>query len=642
MTTAYPVALDSFVNPGPTTLMDAGAGLNHDEQHANINDAVEALQAKLGIDGSADASSIDYRLAAVVTGVGVVASDLAAHVGGIDPHGDRAYTDTVANNLYGVVTTDIGTAVADHVAALDPHGDRAYADAGDASTLSAAEGYADTGDAAALSSANGFTTSAIATHAAASDPHGDRAFTTSAITTHAGAADPHGDRAFATASIATHSAASDPHGDRAFATAAISTHNGVTTAHGISSYGASLVDDADAAAARGTLGLGGAAVLNVGTTAGTVAAGDHLHTGVYQPADAELAALAGLASAADTVPYFTGSGTAALATFTAAGRALVDDADASAQRTTLGLGGAAVLNVGTTAGTVAAGDHNHTGTYQPLDGELTALAGLTSAADKVPYFTGSGTAALADFSTFGRSLVDDADAAAGRATLGLGTISTQAASGVAITGGAIDGTPIGGTTKAAGSFTTLASRITDAGTNTVVTVATFSHASSGTAAAGLGVAINLEAQTSTGAMRTQGGISSEWIVATDATRRGTVRHYANEAFGGQIEYLLFQTDGAAGGTATANYDWRFTSSTNSTDPGSGAVVVGGGLGVGTVIRCGGGIYHADSTFIIHATSSLDNAAGSSAGTLTNAPAVGNPTKWLKIDDNGTTRYIPAW
>ena len=43
-----------------------------------------------------------------------------------------------------------------------------------------------------------------------------------------------------------------------------------------------------------------------------------------------------------------------------------------------------------------------------------------------------------------------------------------------------------------------------------------------------------------------------------------------------------------------------------------------------------------------AGAAFDNGAGASAGTLTNAPAVGNPTKWIPIDDNGTTRHIPAW
>lgn len=56
-------------------------------------------------------------------------------------------------------------------------------------------------------------------------------------------------------------------------------------------------------------------------------------------------------------------------------------------------------------------------TKQPLDADLTAIAALVSAADKVPYSTGVGTWALSTFTAAGRALVDDADAAAQRATL---------------------------------------------------------------------------------------------------------------------------------------------------------------------------------------------------------------------------------
>lgn len=301
----------------------------------------------------------------------------------------------------------------------------------------------------------------------------------------------------------------------AFETAgATSTHAALSTAHGISAYGSTLVGSVDAAAARGTLGISDAFILDRANHTGTQGAatisdfseavddrvatlltagsnvtltyndatntltisaagaggGATLADGNYgdvtvsgtgsvitinnasvtlaklanvatgsilgrttagtgspealtpaqartvlglvigsdvQAYSANLAAFAGLTSAADKLAYFTGAGSAAVADFTAAARTLMAATTAAAQRAALG------LVIGTDV--------------QAFDAELSAIAGLTSAANQLPYFTGSGTAALTTLSAYARTLLDDADAATARTTLGLGTIATLAA-----------------------------------------------------------------------------------------------------------------------------------------------------------------------------------------------------------------------
>ena len=57
--TNYPNGLDDFVNPTPTDSMET---VSHADQHANTNDAIEAIQQKIGINNSEDESSIDYKI----------------------------------------------------------------------------------------------------------------------------------------------------------------------------------------------------------------------------------------------------------------------------------------------------------------------------------------------------------------------------------------------------------------------------------------------------------------------------------------------------------------------------------------------------------------------------------------------------
>lgn len=124
-----------------------------------------------------------------------------------------------------------------------------------------------------------------------------------------------------------------------------------------------------------------------------------------------------------------------------------------------------------------------------------ALWGLTPAADKLPYFTGSGTAGVVDFTAFGRSLIDDADAAAGRATL--------AAAGTGV----------------ANTFTAHnLSQITDAVTNATTIGLTLEHQSSGTPATFFGSSIKFLLESTTTVGQDAALIDARWATATHASR----------------------------------------------------------------------------------------------------------------------------
>ena len=182
---------------------------------------------------------------------------------------------------------------------------------------------------------------------------------------------------------------------------------------------------------------------------------------------------------------------------TAAGRALLDDASASAQRTTLGIDtndsvtfGTVTANLSSSSATItggtitgitdltiadggtgastAANSRRNLGVeigvdIQAYDAGLQSISGLTSAANQSIYLTASDTYAVYSLTAAGRALLDDADAAAQRTTLGLGTLATQSGTFTGTHSGTSSGTNTGDQTI------TLTGVVTGTGTGSFAT-----------------------------------------------------------------------------------------------------------------------------------------------------------------------------
>jgi hypothetical protein len=115
-------------------------------------------------------------------------------------------------------------------------------------------------------------------------------------------------------------------------------------------------------------------------------------------------------------------------------------------------------------------------------------------------------------------------------------------------------------------------------------------------------------------------------------------------FHGRITLQSIPNSGTPTAPQTFDLTTQFAVSTATyiqLDPtfGSGFVFINAPSGLAVQ---GGGNITVSSPVLIKSSVSLTNGAASGAGTITNAPTAGNPTKWIPIVDNGTTRFIPAW
>ena len=95
MAIAFPTSLDNLTNPTAFDQLDS-VSVPHATQHADANDAVEALEAKVGVNNSAVTSSLDYR----TTRVEEILTGGTGAPSSTPTRSFALYLDTVTGQLY--------------------------------------------------------------------------------------------------------------------------------------------------------------------------------------------------------------------------------------------------------------------------------------------------------------------------------------------------------------------------------------------------------------------------------------------------------------------------------------------------------------------------------------------------------------